>query len=132
MGLYFCPKQTKIMKITAIITALFFSLASFAGIDGSDSEKATTSETNAATCIVKGTVVDELTGDPLAGVTVTMENGMETYTDFEGNFVFCNLKPGAYRIETSLISYENITFNNVRIDSDGTQRLSISLKTLKD
>jgi protocatechuate 3,4-dioxygenase beta subunit len=120
------------MKITTFIAALFVSLASFAGIDGSDNQKATTNDSNSATCMVRGTVVDKQTGDPLAGVTVTMENGQETFTDFDGNFAFNNLKPGSYRIETSLISYENITFNNVRIDPDGTQRLSISLNTLND
>jgi len=46
----------------------------------------------------------------LVGVEVKIEGtDMKTYTDFDGNFSFNNLKPGEYKVVTSYISYQKKT-----------------------
>ena len=57
---------------------------------------------------VSGKVTDIVTGEVLTGVKITIE-GMDskTYTDFDGNFTFKNLKPGQYQLKASYISYDN-------------------------
>ncbi|MFO7880627.1 MAG: carboxypeptidase-like regulatory domain-containing protein [Bacteroidota bacterium] len=117
------------MKITTLIIGLFLSMGAFADTDETKSQDANDAGA-AETCIVKGKIVDKSTGDALAGVTVCLENGDEVYTDFDGNFAFTGLQPGAYEIQTSLISYEKVTFTNVVIKPDAEKRLNIALRNL--
>ena len=44
-----------------------------------------------------GKVIDAVTGQPIAGVLVTLD-GMQTYTNNGGNYAFTNLETGAYSI----------------------------------
>lgn len=49
--------------------------------------------------IISGVVVDQLTGEALTGVEVQVEGTeLKTYTDFEGQFAFDQLKAGEYKV----------------------------------
>ncbi|HAP51283.1 MAG TPA: hypothetical protein DCQ56_08725, partial [Porphyromonadaceae bacterium] len=49
----------------------------------------------AQTMKIQGTVVDDSDGEPLPGVTVTLEGtNKATVTDFDGQYVFTADKPG--------------------------------------
>lgn len=71
-----------------------------------DEGKANNSD-NSATLVLSGSVADEISGESLVGVEVKIEGtDLKTYTDFDGNFVFENVKPGEYKIVTNYISYK--------------------------
>ena len=62
---------------------------------------------NAATVILTGSIADEISGESLVGVEVKIEGtDMKTYTDFDGNFAFTNVKPGEYKLIANYISYQ--------------------------
>ena len=64
----------------------------------------------AATTALKGTVADEKSGEALVGVEIKLEGtDLKTYTDFDGNFSFNNVKPGEYKLVANYISYEKDT-----------------------
>ena len=79
---------------------------------------------NGATMILSGSIVDEKSGESLVGVEIKIEGtDMKTYTDFDGNFAFENVKPGEYKLLTNYISYQqnskeltlNSNENNIKI-----------------
>lgn len=79
-----------------------------------------------ATTIFSGTIADDKSGESLVGVEVKLEGtDLKTYTDFDGNFTFKNVKPGAYKLTSSYISYEKKTKSfNV---SPNTKKINIKL-----
>lgn len=63
-----------------------------------------------ATVELSGIVYDFSSEELLAGVEVTIEGtDMKTYTDFDGQFTFKNIKPGEYKLITNYISYKKGT-----------------------
>ncbi len=54
---------------------------------------------------LEGTVTDALTRAPLAGVKVSLSNGMVTYTDGAGKYYVADLPAGNYAGEFSLAGY---------------------------
>ncbi len=65
-----------------------------------------------ATVTYTGSVIDSKTGEALTGVKINVpELGIDTYTDFDGNFHFTGTPNEDYTIEVSYISYKekNIT-----------------------
>ncbi len=52
-----------------------------------------------------GKVIDAETGSPLSGVKITID-GLVTYTDASGNYVFTGLAPGSYTITFEKEGYE--------------------------
>lgn len=79
-----------------------------------------------ATTILLGTIADDKSGETLVGVEVKLEGtDLKTYTDFDGNFSFKNVKPGAYKLTSNYISYEKKTKRfNV---SPTTEKINIKL-----
>ena len=60
--------------------------------------------------VLNGTVADENSGEALVGVEIKIEGtDLKTYTDFDGNFSFENVKPGEYKLVTNYISYQKNT-----------------------
>jgi len=95
------------MKKLTILLVLV--LAIFAVNAKENANKATDTETSATT-ILTGTVADENSGESLVGVEVKIEGtDLKTYTDFDGNFSFKNVKPGEYKLVTNYISYQKKT-----------------------
>jgi hypothetical protein len=118
------------MKLFAIIISLMLGLTSFAHQDKEGEKQTETEENVSVSTMIKGQIIDKTTGDALTGVTVRLNDGSETYTDFDGNFVFQNIKPGKYKIQTSYISYENAMFENINCESSEVKTLQIQLKNL--
>lgn len=59
--------------------------------------------------VIKGSISDSKTGEPLIGVNVFVEQNptVGASTDFDGNFQF-EVEKGAYKIIMSLIGYKNV------------------------
>ena len=94
---------------SAIFSILLF-LTCYAAVAGNKDTKNTKDSDNSATTMITGTITDVFSGESLAGVEVKIEGTtLKTYTDFDGNFNFNNVKPGDYKITTSYISYQPVT-----------------------
>ncbi|MFO7922077.1 MAG: carboxypeptidase-like regulatory domain-containing protein [Bacteroidales bacterium] len=111
------------MKKPIFALAVFFISAlstnlSFASDKGEDNGLAIYS--------LSGQVVDQNTGEALAGVLVSIEEaGDKLYTDFEGKFEVSGLLPGNYIVNTSMISYES---SKVEMELNGGQRESVKIE----
>jgi hypothetical protein len=109
----------KIFSIFAIL--IVFSLIVTAGPEGTKGNKAAK-----ATVSISGTVIDDTTGETLAGVTVCLAGcDQSVYTDFDGNFEFNGLTPGEYTVTTKLISYEECTS---KVDAKPEKKATLALK----
>ena len=114
-------------KITAF--ALFFL---FLGMSMAFADGETTTAPSVKSAKLEGKVLDLLTGETLAGVAVTIKGiGLVTYTDFDGNYSFENLKPGTYHLVASYISYNNSLVENVELDPELTREIIIQLQASK-
>lgn len=112
-------KKTIVLVIALLIGTSF----SFAGNDK-------TTDNNAPTTSLMGKVIDESTGETLAGVMVQLEGtDMYVFSDFDGNFKFEDLKPEKYEVTLSLISYEK-TETEVDLKSSNGEELKVKLKTV--
>ncbi len=76
-----------------------------------------------AQSILKGTVVDKATGQPIPGVNINIQGTPAgTSTGFDGNFELSNVKNGN-KITVSFIGYKTAT-----VDYNGQKTLNISLE----
>ena len=76
---------------------------------------------NTATVALSGTVLDSNSGELLVGVEVKIEGtNTKTYTDFDGNFSFDNMKPGEYKLVANYISYKKCT-ETLKVDGKENQ-----------
>jgi len=114
-----------------IVAILFLSIL-IAGVNFNvmASEDAEKEEKNApATTSIQGKVIDKQTGEALTGVKVKIpELDVETYTDFEGSFKIKSLKAGNYKIQTSFISYEDRTFEQVGLEIKDQNTLTFEMR----
>ncbi|HTH81292.1 MAG TPA: TonB-dependent receptor [Mucilaginibacter sp.] len=66
---------------------------------------------SASAQIIKGTVADKQTGEPLIGSTVTIKNAngekQSLSVGLDGSFTFRNIAPGKYEVEAKYISYKD-------------------------
>ncbi len=120
--LHITGKHTKMnYKLLVLLFVSIFSINTFA------SEKETKADAKSTTVSVSGTVMDETTGELLTGVTVALEGtNQKTYTDFEGNFSFENVKEGTYNVKVELVSYKEVELKNVAV-SNQNQDLTVKL-----
>lgn len=79
---------------------------------------------------IRGQVIDDQSGEPLIGATVLVA-GTTTGSpaDLDGKFTLPNLQPGKYNIQTSFISYQTLTINEVEVKAGEVTILNIRLKT---
>ncbi|ELR69528.1 TonB-dependent receptor [Fulvivirga imtechensis AK7] len=65
--------------------------------------------------IIRGSVIDNTSGEPLIGVTVIL-NGTTTgaATDFDGKFEIAT-EPGTYTLQVSFISYQKLSIEGVKV-----------------
>lgn len=111
--------------ITKNVFLTVLSLVLFTGVLMADGEKPKKETGNIVS--LSGQVVDQITGETLAGVKLQIEGTDEViYTDFDGEFkIQCNLSKEP-EISAFMISYEGQT-----IKVDGSTNLKISLKRQK-
>lgn len=81
------------------------------------------------TCI-SGLIVDEKTGESLAGVEVELQGtDLKTYTDFDGKFSFAGVNPGTYKVATSMVSYKQHESNSIQVDNNQMHNLNLAIQT---
>ncbi|MGB3949004.1 MAG: TonB-dependent receptor [Bacteroidia bacterium] len=79
---------------------------------------------------IKGTVIDEQTGETLPGAVVMIEGTtIGANTDFDGVFTINKVSPGAYTIECKLISYNTKKLMNVVVKDNEPTILSLTLSS---
>ena len=77
---------------------------------------------------ISGTVVDAETGDPLAGTNVlVVGTSLGASTDADGKYNILSVPIGTYSVKATFIGYTEITYENIKVNSDITTRLSFSL-----
>jgi len=119
-------------KLFAIlITAVLLTGSMLTAQAGNDDEKNESNTTNTAG--LKGQVVDLNTGEALTGVKVNIKGADVTaYTDFEGTFNVEGLTPGVYKVETSFISYQDKTIDNLKLQVSDKNKVTIQMKSLEE
>jgi outer membrane receptor protein involved in Fe transport len=66
---------------------------------------------------IRGTIIDDATGETLIGVTVIIKGTTNGgITDFDGNFEI-SVEPGAHDITASYVSYATITISGVNVEA---------------
>lgn len=77
---------------------------------------------------ISGVVTDTETGEPLPGVNVVLKGTyLGASTDVDGFFVILNVPPGTYTVSFTYVGYQWLEVENVRVVSDLTKRLDITL-----
>ena len=73
---------------------------------------------------LSGQVLDKETGEPLIGANVMIEGtALGAATDIEGNYFILQISPGAYKVRFSMIGYQTLVMDDVRIRVDLTTTL---------
>jgi len=114
-----------------IITLALSLIIGFTIADNNKTKTDASVTSSAQIISVSGSVSDYTSGESLAGVEIKIEGtNLKTYTDFDGNFEFKNLKPGTYNIIASYISYNKSLVENFNADNKNST-VSIKLQAAK-
>ena len=72
-----------------------------------------------ATQTIRGQVFDVASGEPMIGVTITIENGttMGTVSDTDGNFIIDNVPVGRHSVRATFIGYEPVLLKEQLVSS---------------
>jgi outer membrane receptor protein involved in Fe transport len=103
-----------VSTIASLITFLIilFTGLSFAGTTGK----------------ISGKVMDAATGEPLIGANVlVIGTTLGAATDFDGNYFIINIPPGRYEVKASLVGYNSITSQNIKVSVDQTTKVNFDL-----
>ncbi len=66
--------------------------------------------------VIRGTVVDDASNDPIPGAIVSIQGSpIQAPTDFDGNFELRGMVPGLYNVSVSFIGYEGKTQFEVQV-----------------
>jgi len=103
-----------------LVTLLFPAVA--------DAQKSTT--TPQVTQTVRGQVCDVASGEPMIGVTITVENGttLATVSDIDGNFVINHVPVGRHSVRASYIGYEPVLLKEQLVSSGKELVLSLKMR----
>jgi outer membrane receptor protein involved in Fe transport len=77
---------------------------------------------------IAGKVTDKLTGEaiPMANVVVD-GTSLGAAADVEGKYVILNVPSGVYSVTASVVGYQKLSINNVRVNVDFTTRLDFAI-----
>jgi len=104
-----------------LLTLALAGIFSFVYADKGDTKTGNSTETQ-ANIELTGKIIDLKSGEILTGVEVRLEGtDTKTYTDFDGNYSFSNLKPGQYNIAISFISYEKKQVENIAVNKENNK-----------
>jgi hypothetical protein len=77
---------------------------------------------------IAGKVIDARTKEPLVGVNVTIPGTSSgAATNIEGEYTILNLSPNTYTLRVSLLGYNPVTVNNIKVSIDLTTRQEFEL-----
>jgi TonB-dependent receptor len=83
----------------------------------------------AQTGTISGTVTDSKTGEAIIGANVSIQGTqVGGATDLDGKFTIANVKPGAYSLAVSFITYKTHTLPDVVVESGKITTLTIALQ----
>jgi len=119
-------------KLVIALQLVLFASAVFAGNGkGPESKREPVSAgVEASAMVITGKVVDQVTGEALTGVKVTMDGSdMKVYTDFDGNFRIENVKPGEHQVTATYVSYKRNEVQKFNPREDGTH-LEIKMQSV--
>jgi len=89
-------------KLIFALLVAFATTSAFA----EKAETKTDSKSEAVFISLSGNIIDEVSGEALVGVEVKVDGtDVKTYTDFDGHFIFDNLKSGDCKLVASYTSY---------------------------
>jgi outer membrane receptor protein involved in Fe transport len=75
-----------------------------------------------------GTVVEKESGEAIPFANVYIEDtNIGSSADLNGNYVILNVPPGLYRVTASVVGFQKVTNNDVRVNVDFTTRLNFQL-----
>ena len=79
---------------------------------------------------VRGQVCDVASGEPMIGVTITVENGttIGTVSDSDGNFVIKNVPVGRHSVRATYIGYEPVLLKEQLVSSGKELVLSLKMR----
>ncbi len=85
-------------------------------------------QTTTANQTIRGQVCDVASGEPMIGVTITVENGttMATVSDIDGNFVIQHVPVGRHSVRATYIGYEPVLLKEQLVTSG--KELVLNLK----
>ena len=117
-------------KLILSVFVLVASISAFAEKSDSKAENKNAAKSEIALTVVNGNIIDEITGEALVGVEVTVEGSdSKTYTDFDGHFTLKDLKAGECKIVANYTSYSK-TVKTVELKSKKNQ-VKIELQSSK-
>ena len=103
------------MKLNLRIFSILIALLSFSLIHAQSSG-------------VKGMVIEDKTGQPLPGATVTIvELNKSRVADANGNFIFSKIEPGTYSVKVTALTFQEKEITEVIIVKGEIINLTISL-----
>ena len=106
--------------VLSIAIMVFTSINTFA-VTEQPSEPSSTSTS------ISGIIIDQNTGEALTGVEVKLQGTeTKTYTDFDGKFVFNQVKPGNYSVEANIISYQPVV-RSINVNTNELHALHLQL-----
>jgi len=77
---------------------------------------------------ITGVIIDEQSKEPLPGANVMIENSsMGAATDHQGQFIIINVPPGNYNLKVSMMGYQSVVIEAVRVRIDLTTTVNTSL-----
>ncbi|HLO90710.1 MAG TPA: carboxypeptidase-like regulatory domain-containing protein [Lentimicrobium sp.] len=119
--------NNNLFKNILVISLLIVSLQVLAE-SGPSKASITSAEASSTTSRLTGKVIDQKTGEALAGVLITVEGTeLKTYSDLDGNFNISSLHPGTYSLVLSLISYKNSLIENLTINAGDKEDIEVKL-----
>ncbi len=78
---------------------------------------------------IAGKITDAESGEPLIGANIMIKRTtMGAACDMNGNYVILNVPPGIYTLTVSVIGYQQVQYNDVRVSVDLTTRIDVALK----
>ena len=87
-------------------------------------------QTNQVVQTIRGQVCDVASGEPMIGVTITVENGttMATVSDLDGNFEIKNVPVGRHSVRASYIGYEPVLLKEQLVSSGKELVLTLRMR----
>ena len=87
-------------------------------------------QTSQTTQTIRGQVCDIASGEPMIGVTITVENGitMATVSDIDGNFEIKNVPVGRHSVRASYIGYEPVLLKEQLVSSGKELVLNLRMR----
>lgn len=77
---------------------------------------------------IVGSIKDADSQQPLPGVNVIIEGTtLGAATDLDGNYVIVNIPPGVYNLKTTMMGYQPVVIENVRVRVDLTTTINSKL-----